>query len=586
MIINIELGTDKKTGLPFYLRPEWLRTHLHMLGSTGSGKTATIRNILAALALEPRNPYAIFIVDAIGNLSYEFLQWMANEERCPPEVRERLVYLEPARTEFVMPFNPLIHHNADELYYQVYRTVEIILRAWASQHIEEMPRLRHWMVAAFFAVAAMGYPIAMCRYLLRPGSDEHKSLLRQLPSELQNMWSEILNSRGGNEAVRLLESTRNRLAPFFDSGILRRMFSSVKSYFDVPRFIRERRIVILNLASRGQLDEQSARAIAGLEVNEIVQQAKSMSPSEVDPTVVLLDEFEQFVSEDLAAALPLVRQVGLQFILSHQSMSQLVRGDIDLTGIIWQCRSRLIFSNDADDANRLAEEFTYLTYDPYKLKEILTTKRQRIVGHESKWLRNQSHSETHSHAVDQQQGQSTAAGSGLTRPETGELGTKANNQTYTTSNGRSEKTADGTAHSKGLSETLVPIHEDFEEVSNKTYFPFDDQMVEWGKLIRTKPTGEAFGKFKDDPNVYDLALTYRPVNDTPEIRQKVEELIQRNFESDFFVPASQIESEAEELRLNLLRRPPIVLDHRLNSPPLGIPDKKLGEQKKDDNPYR
>jgi len=62
--------------------------------------------------------------------------------------------------------------------------------------------------------------------------------------------------------------------------------------------------------------------------------------------------YELFVSEDLYEALPLVRQVGLQCILSHQSLSQLERRDIDLTGIIWQCRSRLIFANDADDADR------------------------------------------------------------------------------------------------------------------------------------------------------------------------------------------------------------------------------------------
>ena len=227
----------------------------------------------------------------------------------PQHVRERLLYIEPAHSDIVLPFNPLVHDSEDHLYFQVGRAVECVLRAWASQNVEEMPRLRHWTFASFFAAAAMGFPIAACRYLLRPGTDEHKAMLRRLPGELQYMWSEILAAKG-NESIRLLESTRNRLAPFFDSGILRRMFSCVESRFDVARFIHERRIVILNVGSFGKLDLHIAQTIGGLAVNEIIRTAMNLSPSEVDPTYILLDEFQHFVSGDLYDALPTVRQQG------------------------------------------------------------------------------------------------------------------------------------------------------------------------------------------------------------------------------------------------------------------------------------
>ena len=51
---------------------------------------------------------------------------------------------------------------------------------------------------------------------------------------LQGLWAEILSARGG-EVVRILESTRNRLAPFCDSGILRRMFGSTATPCPIPR---------------------------------------------------------------------------------------------------------------------------------------------------------------------------------------------------------------------------------------------------------------------------------------------------------------------------------------------------------------
>ena len=92
---------------------------------------------------------------------------MANERLCPEHVRRRLLCTEPAREDLVLPFNPLLHTSDDHLYYQTGRPVEIMLRAWASQNIEEMPRLRRWMFASFFSVAAKRRPDGRSRGLVR-----------------------------------------------------------------------------------------------------------------------------------------------------------------------------------------------------------------------------------------------------------------------------------------------------------------------------------------------------------------------------------------------------------------------------------
>src|SRR6185295_501405 len=139
--------------------------------------------------------------------------------------------------------------------------------------------------------------------------------------------------------------------------------------------------VIVNLWSSDTLDPQIAQTIGGFVVNEVIQTAMSMTPKQVDPTYLILDEFQHFVGKDLLNALPLVRQLGLRLILAHQSFSQLVRGDIDLTSIIWQARSRLMFANAAEDATIIAEELAKMSHDPYLLKEVRHTPRQIIVGH-------------------------------------------------------------------------------------------------------------------------------------------------------------------------------------------------------------
>ncbi len=377
-MFNIRLGVDRETNERVFLNPDLLRTHLHLLGATGSGKTTALKTILKPLLRDCNPKNALVLIDPMGNLSREVLMWMASDF-CPEEARQRLLYLEPAREELSIPFNPLLHFSEEHRYYQVGRAVEIVLRGWQSQNIQEMPRLRRWAFASFTAAAMLGFPIATCRWLLQPGVPEHKPYLARLPAELQAQWNELLQSRGG-QLLNTLDSTRNRLSLFFESGVLRRMFGFMNNRFDAKQFIRDRRIVIVNLGQFGRLDTHIGHTIGSFIVNEVLQAAMNLTPREVNPTYLVLDEFQNFVSPDLFDAIPTVRQMGLRLLLAHQSLSQLEKGEIDMTQLIWQARSRLLFANDSEDADQIAHELATLTYDPYQLKEILYSYRQRVAG--------------------------------------------------------------------------------------------------------------------------------------------------------------------------------------------------------------
>ncbi len=556
----IKIGTDLETNLAYHLDPELLRTHLHAIGATGSGKTTLIVSIVKSLLIDPRPKCALFLVDPVGNLSQSLLTWIADPKTCPNHVRKRLVYLEAANSKWVLPFNPLHREpleSEDRLYFQAGRSMEIVLRGWASQNADQMPRLKYWTFACFFALAAMGLPIAASRWLLRPGTAEHAALIARLPDSLRAMWAEILTARGG-EALKQLESTRSRLALFADCGILRRMFGVTENRFDVSRFIEDRKVVIVNLGSADTLDPQIARTIGGFVVNEVIQTAMGLTPEQVDPTYLILDEFQNFVGPDLFNALPLVRQLGLRLILAHQSFSQLVRGDIDLTSIIWQAQSRLMFSNAAKDASIVAEELAKANYDPYLLKEVQHTPRQIVVGHRRETIRSTSTTQTDSTAKDVGATRVSGKSAGTSRaPGETQLTMSAGDQSSTAKT-ESEKTAHSNGQSHTVGEVLVPIQETFDEVS-KTYFNPQEQQLKWEGLVRGLSTGFAFGKFKDDPKLYHLKIEEQKTEETPELRQRKQELLAKNFESEFFVSKEAIEREEERLRMSLLSQKAIVI---------------------------
>ena len=294
-----------------------------------------------------------------------------------------------AREDMILPFNPLLYDTISHGYYKVSRACECVLRAWSSQNIEEMPRLARWLFNSMWAAAQLGLTVADCAHLLMPGSPYHEAILNMLPPLLRAEWAEIQNARGG-EAGRILESSRNRIKIFNEFPILRQIFGSVRNQLDIPRLLREARIVIIDLSPKNRLSPQASDAIGGMILNEILAVMRSMPPELRYRVYLWLDEFQRFVGRDVEEAIPEVRQLGGRMVFSHQTFSQLVQGDTDLSSLIWQPQSRMVFGVQGEDAELLANEVASLTYDPKKIKDEMYTRRQLIKEHKivelASWL--------------------------------------------------------------------------------------------------------------------------------------------------------------------------------------------------------
>ena len=552
---SILLGHNRENRRPVRIPHETFQTHLHAIGGTGKGKSTALHTILHPLLLDPFDEACFFIFDRLGNFTEELLLWMASDF-CTDDVRDRLVYIESAREDCVLGFNPLLYDTPAHGYFKVSRATDIVLRAWQSVDIEQMPRLARWTFNSFWAAAQLGLTIADCVHFLMPGSPYHDGLLRALPDRLRCEWDEMTHARGG-EAVRILESSRNRLKPYFESDILRRMFGATENRLDVQRFMRDGKIVILNLAPRSRLSTQLSDAIGALVLNEVLATARSLPRGVRYPTYLVLDEFQNFVGPDIESALPEVRQLGLRLMLSHQSLSQLQRGDYDLTSMIFQAQSRLIFGVQGEDADLLAHELASITYDPKRLKDELYSRRQLVTGHRTIELASQSQAEAHAQQWKRDYGQNWSAHESVAR-RAGESG----REVYSSGKGSGTSERHGEGHSisgtstRGTHETLVPEYDEFLELTNKTYYTFDEQRNLWAQKLRNLRTGGALMRLVDDPNLYEVdvkrsAPSYLSwdietlTRELPEALEDMDRLVEQNFQSDLFVTPAAIDVETQ-----------------------------------------
>ena len=584
MKLPLRLGVDLRNARqPVFVNPDGLSRHLHLVGQTGTGKTTSIQTLLRRLLCEPRKKCCLFVIEPMGNLSFDLLRWISSR-KCPQHVRDRLVYIEPAREDVVMPFNPLRFTTEGNRYYQTARAVDLILRAWTAQDLSQQPRLAQWAYKAMCAMALLDLPIAMSRYLLHPGTEEHKAILRRMPDEITFHWSEILNAKG-NEAVRILESTRNRFDIFYEAPPARRMFGTFESRFNCERFIREKKIVIINTAKLGRIPTHLGNTIGSLFANEIFETAYNMATlhgkSSVDLTYLLMDEFQRFVSPDIEDAIPTCRQMGLRLILAHQSFSQLRRGEIDLRSMVWQAANRLMFANSFEDADIIANELATLTFDPMAVKDQRTSLKQLIVGYRREWLRTQGATRTEAESVIDQRSVGFSRNESESRPVQRAQGTLSAGTSHSDGHLTGGTRALSSSDSLGEHEVNVPIHETIEEIASKIFTSFEEHRLEWMKIIRQLKTGICFGRFADDDQLYEIMVDYAPVTANPRTDARMQDLIERNFEQDMFISASEADRLAFEDRRRLLAPPRI--DFRPDRPQSGSDD---SDDTDADGPFR
>lgn len=561
---SIPLGTDAETNQPVRVPTSAFTTHMHLVGGTGKGKTTALHTMLHSLMMDPLSRDCFIIVDRLGNFSQELLLWMASPQFCTESVRRRLLYICPAREDRVLTFNPLLYDTPAHGYYKVERATEIILRAWESVNIEAMPRLARWTFNAFWAAAQLGLTIADCVHLLMPGSDYHRALLERLPPRLQAEWTEITSARH-SEATRILDSSRNRLKPYFESDILRRMFGARTSRLDVARWMRDGRIVLVDLSPRGRLATQLANTIGALLVNEVLATARSLPLGERYPTYLVLDEFQNFVGPDLESALPEVRQLGIRLLLSHQSFAQLKRGDYDLSSMIWQAQSRFIFGVQGEDADLLAHEVATIRFDPDRIKEERYTRRQRVAGHEIRVLSSWSSAKSSSSEWNKTYGRDWSQNEGVSQGPHILDEVKSRSSGRSDKEGRSEGYSFSGTDSTGGHETLVPIHEDFMELASRSYVGFEEQRTLWAQKIRLLTRGQCLLRLVDEPairlvNVKRSAVGYLQLDagtlarQMPQVIDQMNQLVENNFAAPEFVSAVEVDREAEH-RLESLLRP-------------------------------
>jgi hypothetical protein len=569
---GIRLGADLTTKQPIFITPKQLSTHMHVVGSTGLGKSFYLEAVIKNLIMQG---HGLCVIDPHGDLYNRILEFCAHLHIAQPERKlgSRVVPFDIAETKQILGFNPA-QRNARVLTYQVLALMEAIRKVWGQDSFQATPRLARWLFNAAYAVIDSNLTMVQTQYLVDPKPNPFRdAIVRKINSpriRAEWEWFSSIKDRDRNEFT---ESSFNRLQPFVIHEVIRQILGRQERTIDFGQVMSDRKIVLVNLAKQSTIPEDYQHLLGTLLVNEILTAAFARPRHERPPFFLIVDEFAHFVTKDMCEILDGGRKFGLHLILAHQHLNQLKVKDPEVYySTLGNARLKTVFGglND-EDLEIMSKEFFVGELNPEEVKdEIWQTKFRPVES--TRLVKSQSWSES----AGQSQGRSESAGhithSSITAGETSIPGSGLWSNDSVSTHARVESSgsssASGYASTKnyqntqtsGGSATEVPWYEfhEYQELSSRTFRSLEEQLYLKKAQLKRQPNQHAALLIPDQKVQLMKVAT---IKDHSVRQRQLDEFKQECFEtSGWYKAPVEAENELTGLEQKLLADPNPVIE--------------------------
>lgn len=291
------------------LSPQELRTHAHIIGSTGSGKTTLIHHLIAQDILLGRS---FIVLDLRGDLVCAALELCAG--RVPPEL---LAHYDLRERERPLGFDPL--GGGGEPYFRALGflgAVEAEADGWGVQLAETLRN-------AALLLAGTGEPLTQIEGIFHDAGLREGMLARCAEEPVRGFW-ERYGELSRDRQAALASPVLNKVSLLLSTQGLRQMLGSPKP-LDLRRHLdRKGSATLISLAA----DELhgAGRMMGNIMLASICREAFSRVNVPVarrNPVRLYVDEFEHFTPYLFEQILAEGRKYGLTLVVAHQTMAQL-----------------------------------------------------------------------------------------------------------------------------------------------------------------------------------------------------------------------------------------------------------------------
>ena len=491
------LGTDAAGG-QMVLRPDERRTHMHVIGSSGSGKSKFLECLIRQ---DLTSQQGFCLIDPHGTLYRDVLDYCAHHV-----LKRDIILLNLSQPSHVVAFNPFRRAIGADVSVQVDRRIIATMHAWGVENSDLTPTLERTLRLIYTMLIEQSLSFQQAEHLIDFNARQiREQLIQNVSSPLiRKEWQELqqLNPRDWRAEVL---SAKNRLFRLLTSTALSRFFNPSGNAIDVADIVDKGKVLLVNLAASDHLSSENARVFGALLVNEFFEVAKRRdTTTDLKPFYLYLDEFPKFVSMDISAMLDEVRKFRLFTVLAHQRFGQL---DEDLAdAVLTNCRIKAVFGGlPVESAKMMAQELFIGELDPMKIKvAIYQTKFWPKYSRDKVYT--SSTSSGRSAGRGENQGSSSGAGSGagefflpgdwMSAGEMSGLSTSVTNMMTSVSASHTSET-DFAGEADGVADVPILLPVPFKELSGLQYFSTDEQLTQLTAALKEQFPRHCFIKVHD-----------------------------------------------------------------------------------------
>ncbi len=348
-------GRDE-TGAEFRVNAKDRKAHMHVIGASGKGKSKFLERLIRQ-DLKNRKVGAC-VIDPHGALVDDIMDYVAHKA---PHLASRIILFEPAaQTDQITGFNP-IPRDYDSLPNAVDGIIESILFAW-GQGEEAFPRLKSWLYNVLYPVLANKLTLVEALPMISLyAKAERQALLSGVSSmQVRSAWDSF-ETLSSTEKLKMLEGVQNRLFRLLNSEHMRLVLSQQENALDFASIMSERKIVLVSLRNYGRVHPANLRMLGIMLLSEIYRVGMQRNERRDNPPFhMYVDEFGQYVTPVVAAALDEIRKKNIFFTVAHQHLAQLENDEMGkqiLNSVMTNCRLKVAFGGltpyDADQISKL-----------------------------------------------------------------------------------------------------------------------------------------------------------------------------------------------------------------------------------------
>jgi type IV secretory pathway TraG/TraD family ATPase VirD4 len=323
------------------------RSHMLIIGKTGTGKSTLLRTLVAQ---DLRHGEGLALFDPHGDLVESVLPLI------PQERQADLVYLDTPNLSRPWFFNPFAGVAQDRKSLAAGGMVEVFRKLWPD---DWGPRLEHLLRNVVFTLLDVdGATLGDIPRLLTDREWRREAVQHVGNEEVRTFWKDEYERYSPPFRAVVTAPLQNKVGAFLTDPLLARILRGRESSFDLREIMDTGKILLVNLA-KGKIGEGPASLLGSLLVSHLSLAAfgrSEMQQEERRDFFIYLDEFHTFATLSLATMLSELRKYHVGLILAHQYFSQLETEIRD--AVLGNAGTLISFRVGSLDAPLLAREFS------------------------------------------------------------------------------------------------------------------------------------------------------------------------------------------------------------------------------------